>query len=318
MVPPVKRMLRVAAITLALVASAAVRSAAQHAAPIATRADVRYPPMLYAARVGGDVRAELVVDSSGRAIPATVKLSREGHTLLQSAVRTAVMAWRFEPPPPNGERADTVVLHFSFRAPLARDVQRITSSCADCDAELVHLREAVDENAHSHEVCAHALREIARPGGVDSLGKVFSVLAGCGHPDESAALTLRMMAGDRHSLVTDDLRTRYAESVMAPAVFDAALALAASASDGIRIHALEVLDALTARLPRALSELARPVAPNGRCGAFIVNGVSAPAASLRDAYLARTRDLAGQLASNKKISPSVQQAARCLLEDIAA
>jgi TonB family protein len=57
----------------------------------------RYPDALRAARVNGEVLAEFVVDTNGRALPETFKVLKSTHDLFTQAVKAALPGWRFAP-----------------------------------------------------------------------------------------------------------------------------------------------------------------------------------------------------------------------------
>ena len=58
---------------------------------------LRYPDMLRAAHVSGDVLAQFVVDSAGRAEPGTFKILESTHDLFTQSVKEALPAMRFVP-----------------------------------------------------------------------------------------------------------------------------------------------------------------------------------------------------------------------------
>jgi TonB family protein len=86
----------------------AVRTAAS-AAPV-------YPPELMKAGTEGAVFMRFVVDTSGRADPATVEVVRATHPLFAEAVRSAVPQMNFTPAMVGGRRVRQVVeQNFQFR-----------------------------------------------------------------------------------------------------------------------------------------------------------------------------------------------------------
>jgi periplasmic protein TonB len=57
----------------------------------------RYPDMLRAAGVEGEVVVRFVVDTAGRAEPATVTILRSPHELFAASVESALPKYRFAP-----------------------------------------------------------------------------------------------------------------------------------------------------------------------------------------------------------------------------
>jgi bla regulator protein blaR1 len=62
----------------------------------------RYPDLLRAANVEGNVVAQFVVDTNGRADPGTFKVVRSTHELFTAAVRMAAESWSFTPAKADG------------------------------------------------------------------------------------------------------------------------------------------------------------------------------------------------------------------------
>ena len=81
-------------------------------------------------------------------------------------------------------------------------------------------------------------------------------------------------------------------------------------------YALDVLDRLTRRTPRALA-LGRDDAPTGmRCGPYAVDDVEPAPDSVRAGYAALARQVAVRLVERAATVPAVRRAARCLLDDL--
>ncbi|HEX4682365.1 MAG TPA: TonB family protein, partial [Gemmatimonadaceae bacterium] len=75
-----------------------------------------YPPMLRSARVEGEVLAQFVVDTSGRAEPGTFKILKSTHDLFTQSVRDVLPTLRFSPAEMNGRRVRQLVqMPFPFR-----------------------------------------------------------------------------------------------------------------------------------------------------------------------------------------------------------
>lgn len=58
---------------------------------------LRYPDMLRASRTNGEVLAQFVVDTNGRALPETFKIIRATHVLFSQSVKNALPDMRFTP-----------------------------------------------------------------------------------------------------------------------------------------------------------------------------------------------------------------------------
>jgi protein TonB len=69
----------------------------------------RYPELLKAAGVEGDVLVEFVVDSTGHAEPSSFKVLRTTHELFALAVRNALPGMRFLPAEVNGRKVRQLV-----------------------------------------------------------------------------------------------------------------------------------------------------------------------------------------------------------------
>ena len=75
----------------------------------------RYPEMLRQAGVEGEVEAEFVVDTLGRAEPGSLRILRSDHDLFAAAVRSALPTMRFLPAEAGGRRVRQLVRQpFSF------------------------------------------------------------------------------------------------------------------------------------------------------------------------------------------------------------
>ena len=57
----------------------------------------RYPDMLRSAKVEGEVLAQFIVDTTGRAEMNTFKVLKSSHDLFTNSVRSALPSWRFYP-----------------------------------------------------------------------------------------------------------------------------------------------------------------------------------------------------------------------------
>jgi len=75
----------------------------------------RYPEMLRTAQLDGDVIAQFVVDTTGRADMQTLKIIRSTHDLFTAAVRTALAEWKFEAAQVGGKKVKQLIqLPFEF------------------------------------------------------------------------------------------------------------------------------------------------------------------------------------------------------------
>ena len=75
----------------------------------------RYPDILRQAGVEGDVLATFVVDTTGRADPASFKVLRTSHELFSNAVKQALPSMRFIPAEVGGKKVKQLVQQpFSF------------------------------------------------------------------------------------------------------------------------------------------------------------------------------------------------------------
>lgn len=93
------------ALAVLITMPAGAQVAASHARPDSANAPPRFPDMLRSARVGGIVRARVVVDSTGRVVPASFKVLHSDHELFTMSLRNALARWRFVP----ARRADRAV-----------------------------------------------------------------------------------------------------------------------------------------------------------------------------------------------------------------
>lgn len=75
----------------------------------------RYPDMLRSANVEGEVTAQFVVDTSGRAEMSTFKVIKSSHDLFTNAVRNALSNMRFYPAEVGGRKVKQLVqMPFQF------------------------------------------------------------------------------------------------------------------------------------------------------------------------------------------------------------
>jgi protein TonB len=72
-------------------------------------AQPRYPEILKSASVEGEVMAQFVVDTSGRAEPGSFKVLKSSHELFTSAVREALPRMRFLPAEVGGRKVKQLV-----------------------------------------------------------------------------------------------------------------------------------------------------------------------------------------------------------------
>lgn len=79
------------------------------ARPIGRQREPRYPDLLRAQRIEGQVIVTYVVDSLGRVEPASIRMVESAHALFEPAVRQAVMATRFRPAEWRGRKVRQLV-----------------------------------------------------------------------------------------------------------------------------------------------------------------------------------------------------------------
>ena len=72
-------------------------------------AQPKYPEMLKSANVEGDVLAQFVVDTTGRAIVSTFKVLKSTHDLFTKSVRAALPEMRFTPAEIGGRKVKQLV-----------------------------------------------------------------------------------------------------------------------------------------------------------------------------------------------------------------
>jgi len=83
--------------------------------PLPTNLAPRYPDMLRASKTNGQVLAQFVVDTSGRAVLETFKIIRSTHDLFTQAVKNALPDMRFTPATIGGKRVRQIVqMPFQF------------------------------------------------------------------------------------------------------------------------------------------------------------------------------------------------------------
>lgn len=76
-----------------------------------------YPDLLKSAKVQGEVLAQFVVDTSGRAEMATFKVLKSSHDLFTSSVKSALVNWRFYPAEVAGRKVRQLIqMPFVFGA----------------------------------------------------------------------------------------------------------------------------------------------------------------------------------------------------------
>jgi len=75
----------------------------------------RYPNLLRQAAVEGEVLAQFVVDTTGRAEVGSLKILKSSHDLFTESVRTALPQMRFVPADVGGKKVKQLVQEpFSF------------------------------------------------------------------------------------------------------------------------------------------------------------------------------------------------------------
>jgi protein TonB len=84
-------------------------------APAPGNPSPRYPDMLRSANVEGEVLAQFVVDTTGRADMSTFKVLKETHALFTQAVKTALPQMRFYAAEVGGKKVKQLVqMPFQF------------------------------------------------------------------------------------------------------------------------------------------------------------------------------------------------------------
>jgi len=78
----------------------------------------QYPSMLQSSGVTGEVLAQFVVDTTGRAEMSTFKVLKQSNDLFTSAVKKVLPEWRFYPAETGGRKVKQLVqLPFVFNIP---------------------------------------------------------------------------------------------------------------------------------------------------------------------------------------------------------
>ena len=87
-------------------------------APMPNNAGPRYPDMLRSANVEGEVLAQFVVDTTGRADMSTFKVLKSTNDLFTNSVKNVLPKWHFYPAETGGRKVKQVVQQpFIFKAP---------------------------------------------------------------------------------------------------------------------------------------------------------------------------------------------------------
>lgn len=78
----------------------------------------RYPSMLERSRVEGEVLAQFVVDTTGRAVMGTLEILRSSDALFAASLEAVLPSWRFYPAEAGGRRVKQIVqIPVKFVAP---------------------------------------------------------------------------------------------------------------------------------------------------------------------------------------------------------
>jgi protein TonB len=78
----------------------------------------KYPSMLESSRVEGDVLAQFVVDTSGRAEMSTFKILQASNELFGASLKSVLPSWRFYPAEAGGHKVKQIVqLPIKFNVP---------------------------------------------------------------------------------------------------------------------------------------------------------------------------------------------------------
>lgn len=98
--------------------NAGPRRIVQHPRLLDTTATPSYPPMLLSHRVDGEVLAQFVVDTLGRAEMSSFKVLKTTHVLFANSVRGLLPSLRFAPAEVSGGKVRQLLqLPFTFRLP---------------------------------------------------------------------------------------------------------------------------------------------------------------------------------------------------------
>jgi protein TonB len=81
----------------------------KQAAPMPGNAEPTYPDMLRSAKVEGEVVAQFVVDTTGRAEMNTFKVLKSSHDLFTSSVKSALPNMKFYPAQLAGRKVKQLV-----------------------------------------------------------------------------------------------------------------------------------------------------------------------------------------------------------------
>jgi TonB family protein len=99
-----------------------------------------YPDILRQAGVSGEVLLRYVVDTNGRALPATVEVLRSSHALFATAVKNSMPRQRFAPPRRAGVLTSVLVeelVTFTYPGWISVRQQQFTSRTADSTGRLL-------------------------------------------------------------------------------------------------------------------------------------------------------------------------------------
>jgi protein TonB len=85
------------------------------AAQIAGTGIPDYPDALRVAGIGGEVRVQFVVDTTGKAVPGSVNILKSAHPQFTDAVRKALLKMRFKPAETSTHKVRQIVeMPFAF------------------------------------------------------------------------------------------------------------------------------------------------------------------------------------------------------------
>ena len=106
------------ALAASMTMPAGAQVAASRARPDSTNAPPRFPDILRSARVGGTVRASIVIDTGGHVVPGSLRVIHASHELFTMSLRNALAGWRFAPAHRDGRAVpDTIEQDVTFNMP---------------------------------------------------------------------------------------------------------------------------------------------------------------------------------------------------------
>ena len=270
---------------------------------------VVYPDLLRQVRLEGRVVMRMLVDTSGRAVPESLRVLSSTHAGFDQSAKRAMAAWYFQRP--SGRVPVTAEVLFLTTSSTDFNATRHRGFCVHCD----ELQEKVRERAGDLAACGRVLQRWSVASTSEPLSDTLLSVLQCADAPVIAPLVIRAKGrawdgdtGQALSIATMGYRFRTADALLAAAQVAEDSTLPAAG----RVYGFQVLNVLVH------PEWAWRLSPNAKEGCNRILVLSSPPDEWGEPWPDGAEQLACGVAertlTQRGVPGPVRTAASCLLD----